>query len=78
MDLEITNPETKDIIIPFQKRSETDCHPIKLTFYNRMSKKNEEIEFYNYFQHIQKFGFVLEYSLLDFRYAIEFSKDQKS
>ena len=33
LDLKISNPETKDIIIPFQKRSATDCSPIKLTFY---------------------------------------------
>ena len=71
LDLEISNPETKDIIIPFPKRSETDCPAIKLTFYNTMTK------FYNYFQHIQKFGFVWEYSLLDSRYSIDLSKDRK-
>ena len=69
MDLKISNPETKDIIIPFQKKPATDCPQIKLTFYNTMTKKIEEIEFYNYFQHLQKFGFVWEYSPLDFRYS---------
>ena len=64
LDLKISNLEIKDITIPFQKISATDCPPIKLTFYNTMIKKNEEIEFYNYFQHLQKFGFVWEYSLL--------------
>ena len=59
-DLKISNPETIDIIIPFQKKSAADCPPIKLTFYNTTTKKNEEIEFYNYFQHLQKFGFVWE------------------
>ena len=77
LDLKISNPETKDIIIPFQKRSATDCPPIKLTFYNTTTKKNEEIEFYNYFQHLQKFGLVWKFSLLDFRYSIELPKDQK-
>ena len=77
LDLKISNPEIKDIIILFQKRSAADCPPIKLTFYNTTTKKNEEIEFYNYFQHLQKFGFVWEYSQLDFRYSIELSKDQK-
>ena len=77
MDLEISNPETKDIIIPFQKKSTTDCPPIKLTFYNTMTKRNEEIEFYNYFQHLQKIGFVWDYSPLDLSYSIEISKDQK-
>ena len=39
LGLKISNPETKDIIIPFQKRSATDCPPIKLTFYNTRTKK---------------------------------------
>ena len=39
LDLKISNSETKDIIIPFQKRSATDCPPIKLTFYNSTTKK---------------------------------------
>ena len=59
-DLKISNPETIDIIILFQKKSAADCPPIKLTFHNTTTKKNEEIEFYNYFQHLQKFGFVWE------------------
>ena len=58
LDLEISNLETKNIIIPFRKKSATDCPPIKLTFYNTTTKKNEETEFYDYFQHLQKFGFV--------------------
>ena len=49
LDLKISNPETKDTIIPFQKRSAAGCPPIKLTFYNTMTKKNEGIDFYNYF-----------------------------
>ena len=39
LDLKISNPETKDIIIPFQKRSATDCPSVKLTFYNTTTKK---------------------------------------
>ena len=39
LDLKISNSETKNIIIPFQKRSATDCPPIKLTFYNSTTKK---------------------------------------
>ena len=75
LDLKISYLEAKDITIPFQKKSATDCPPIKLTFYNTTTKKNEKIEFYNYFQHLQKFGFVWEYSPLDFRYSIEISKE---
>ena len=67
LNLKISNPETKDIIISFQKKSTTDCVLIKLTFYNTTIKKNEEIEFYNYFNHLQKFGFVWEDPLFDFK-----------
>ena len=39
LDLTISNSETKDLIIPFKKRSEKDCPPTKLTFYNTTTKK---------------------------------------
>ena len=39
LNLKISNPETKDIIISFQKKSTTDCVLIKLTFYNTTIKK---------------------------------------
>ena len=51
--------------------------PNKTEILQYNDKKNEEIEFYNYFNHLQKFGFVWEYPLLDFTYSIELSKDQK-
>ena len=75
-DLKISTPETIDIIIPFQKKSAADCPPIKLTFYNTTTKKNEEIEFYNYFQHLQMFGFVWEHFAISFRHSIELSTDK--
>ena len=34
-DLKIVNPETKPVTIPFQKKSEKDCPPIKLVYKNR-------------------------------------------
>ena len=40
------------------------------------NQKNEEIEFYNCFQHLQKFRFVWEHLLLNFRYSIELSSDK--
>ena len=43
LDLEISNLETKDIIIPFRKKSATDCPPIKLTFYNTTAKKMKKL-----------------------------------
>ena len=74
LDLKISNPETKDIIIPFQKKS--GCTSIKLIFYNTATKKNEEIEFYNYLQHLQKFGFAWEHPLINFRCSKELSTDK--
>ena len=41
------------------------------------NKKNEEIEFHNDCNHLQKFGFVWEYPLLDCKNSIELSKGQK-
>ena len=75
LDLKIFNPDTKDVTISFQKKSAADCPPIKLAFYNTPSKKNEEIKFYNYFQHLQNFGFVWEHLPINFRYSIELSAD---
>ena len=45
LDLTISNSATKDLIIPFKKRSETDCPPTKLTFYNTTTKKTKKFCF---------------------------------
>ena len=59
LDLEISNLETKDIIIPFRKKSATDCPPIKLTFYittaKKMKKLSSTIIFYT-FKRLVLFG----------------------
>ena len=34
LDLKTSNSETKDLIIPFKKKSAANCPAIKLTFYN--------------------------------------------
>ena len=40
LDLKISNPEKKDLIIPFEKKkSAADCPPVKLTFYNTTTKQ---------------------------------------
>ena len=51
--------------------------PNKTDILQYNNQKNKEIEFYNYFNHLQKFGFVWEYPLLDFKYSTELSKDEK-
>ena len=53
---------TLDKIIPFQKKKKknaTELPLIKLIFYNTSTKKQEEIEFYDYMTHLEKFGFFL-------------------
>ena len=74
-DLKIYNTKTSEVIIPFQKKPPSDTAPIKLTFYNTTTKE-ENVEFYNYIQHLKKYGFVWEHSALEFKYSVEFSKDK--
>ena len=35
------------------------------------------MEFYNYFQHLQKSGFAWEHFPINFRYSIELAADKK-
>ena len=53
-DLKIYNTETSEVIIPFQKKTSQCCS----------SKKQENVEFYNYIQHLETYGFVWEHSAL--------------
>ena len=41
-------------------------------------KKQEKIEFCNYFYHLENFGFTSSYGLLDFSYTIMLSADKKT
>ena len=41
-------------------------------------KKQETIEFYNYFYHLENFGFTWSYGLLDFSYTIMLSAEEKN
>ena len=77
-DLEIYNTETSEVITPFQKKPPNNIAPIKLTFYNTTTKNLENVEFYNYIQHLEKYGFVWEHLALEFKYSVEFSIDKYS
>ena len=77
LDLNIVNPETKTVTIPFKKKSETDCSTIKLVFYNKKTKKNEDTLFYNYYEHLKKFGFEWENTAIDFKFLLNLSNDEK-
>ena len=48
LDLKICNEEAFEKIIPFEKKTESEVPPRKITFYNTTTKKQEEVEFYNY------------------------------
>ena len=39
LNLTISNPETKTLVIPFQKKTETEIPKIKLTFFNTTTTK---------------------------------------
>ena len=77
VDLKIVNPETKTVTIPFKKKSETDCLPIKLVFYNTKTKKNEDIIFYSHYEHLKKFGFEWKNTATDFKFSLNLSKYEK-
>ena len=73
LDLKISNPEKKDLIIPFEKKICSWLSNSKTDILQRNDQKNGEIEFYNFFQHLQKFCFVWEHLLINFRYSMELS-----
>ena len=70
--------ETTEVITPFQKKPANNIAPKKLTFYNTTTKKLQNVEFYNYIQHLEKYGIVWEHSALEFKYSAEFSTDKYS
>ena len=77
LNLKISHSETKDVINPFQKKSEKNCPHIKLFFYISTTTKNEEIIFGNYYKHLKKFGFKWENATIDFKFSIKLSTDKK-
>ena len=74
--LKIYSTETSEVTILLQKKPVSDIAPIKLTFYNIITKKQENVEFYNYIQNLEKYDFVWEHSALESTYSAEFSKDK--
>ena len=55
LNLRIYSEESFEIIIPFQKRKGVLINGFK--YYNTTTKKQETIEFYDYFYRLEKFGF---------------------
>ena len=77
LNLTISNPETKTLVIPFTKKTETECPRIKITFFNTTTKKNENFLVYDYYKHLKDFGFEWENKKLEFKYTITLSSDEK-
>ena len=55
LNLRMYSKESFDIIIPFQER--TDILINGFQCFDTTTKKQEKIEFYDYFYHLEKFGF---------------------
>ena len=77
LDLKICNEEAFEKIIPFEKKTESEVPPIKITFYNTTTKKQQEVEFYNYMLHLEKYGFRWEDTSLEFKYSVRPSTNKK-
>ena len=77
LDLRIYNEEAVGKIIPFKKKFQSEIPLIKLTFYNKTTKKQEEVEFYNYMFHLEKYGPGWEDNNLELKYLIRLSTDKK-
>ena len=67
----ISNPETKTIKIPFQKKNESDLLKLKLTYFNTTTKRNEDFLMYDYIGYLKKFGFELNQNAMDFKFEIK-------
>ena len=77
LDLRMYNEEAFEKIIPIKKKYESDIPPIKLSFYNMTTKKQEEFEFYNYMLHLENHGFGWEDTSFEFKYSVRLSTDKK-
>ena len=76
LDLRVRNEETIEKVIRFQRKTPTEPLRLKFTFYNTSTKKNEEVEFYGYMSHVEKYNFAWEYTELAFKYSVKLSSDK--
>ena len=75
LDLRICNKESFDVTIPFKKR--TDVLINGFQYFNTTTKKQETIEFYDYYDHLERFSFTGKYDQLEVEYSVKFSADKK-
>ena len=74
-DLKIYNEDYFNITVPFVKRTDVLINGFK--YYDTITQKQETIEYYNYYNHLKRFGFTWEHSPLEFKYEITLSSDEK-
>ena len=60
-----------------KKKENSKVRNQKLTYYNTTTKKQEEAEFYDYFLHLEKFGFEWQDASIEFKYSVELSTNKK-
>ena len=76
--MQISHSERKTLVLRFKKRTEKECPRVKFTYFNTTTENNENIVFYNYYEHLRKFGFEWENDKLDYKYTTKLSKDEKN
>ena len=59
-----------------KKRSDVTLKSSK--YYNTTTKKQEKVDFYDYFDHLERFGFEWEEVQLQFKYSIKLCHDKKN
>ena len=75
LTLKIYNEQAFETIIPFKKRSDVAVRSFK--DYDTATKKQETVDFYDYFDHLERFGFEWEEVQLHFKYSVKLSDDKK-
>lgn len=65
-----------DVTVPFKKR--TDVLINGFQYYDTTTQTQETIEFYNYYDHLKRLGFIWEYTPMQFKYEITLSIDVKT
>ena len=78
----ISHPETNTVTIPFVQKNKSDLSKLKLSYFNTLTKKNEDFLMYDYFGHHKKFGLEWNHNALGFEFEIKIdnsdSKKQKN
>ena len=75
LTLKIYDEEAFETIILFKKRSDVAVKTFK--YYDTTTKKQETVDFYYCFDHLERFGFEWEEVSLQFKYSVKLFNDKK-